>query len=130
MGAVVTANRLFSQYSLILLPFLTVTVFSVLLAAVEANHPESSPPRASNVADAKSEPGDPSEAPAPPPEYDNRSYRSGPPDTTPYSRPAVPEDYEPQGKPAIPPGISVPPPGEPDRRQSSDKRDGGRLPLQ
>ena len=38
------------------------------------------------------------------------SFRSGPPDTTPYTRPTIPEDYAPLGKPAIPSGIDVPPP--------------------
>jgi len=69
-------------------------------------------PIADVAADPSSENGDPPQAPQVPAEEDNRSFRSGPPDTTPYARPTVPEDYAPMGEPAIPPGVTVPPPNE------------------
>jgi len=129
MGVAMTARSLCSRHSL-LLSVLTATVFLFLLVTVEAADPESSPRRASAVPATPSEPRDSNEAPEPSSEYDNRSFRSGPPDTTPYSRPIVPEDLEPQGKPAIPPNIKVPPPNRPDRKQTSESEDGGRLSSQ
>ncbi|NNK36978.1 MAG: hypothetical protein HKP03_00745 [Xanthomonadales bacterium] len=66
------------------------------------------------------------EAPKDPPEADNRSFRSGPPDTTPYSRPLVPEDRAPRGEPAIPPGVTAPAPGESLQTQTEENsKDGG-----
>ena len=58
-------------------------------------------------------------------ESDRNSFRSGPPDTTPYTRPIVPEDYAPGGKPAIPPGITVPAPDESPEKDSDEDTDGG-----
>ena len=67
------------------------------------------------------------ETPNDPSESDRNSFRSGPPDTTPYTRPIVPEDHAPGGKPAIPPGVTVPAPApdESIQKNSDEDPDGG-----
>ena len=125
-----TEWRLFLRHSQVLALVLAVAVFCPLLAAAKAGDPQTSPRRPADASDSTPQHGDPDQASEQPPEYDNRQFRSGPPDTTPYSRPVVPEDYEPQGKPAIPSNIEVPPPNDPDREQESGDKDGGGIPFQ
>ena len=118
-----TARRLFSRPFHVHLSVLTVAVFYLVPATVEASEPRASSQRPPDTSERPLTRSDPGEAPEPPPEYDNRSFRSGPPDTTPYIRPAVPEDYAPQGKPAIPPGVTVPARDDSTREESEDDPD-------
>jgi hypothetical protein len=89
-----------------------VAAFLLLPPIVAAGDSQTASERAPDAAPSSVDDRDAAEERQVQPEADNRSFRSGPPDTTPYTRPAVPEDYAPQGKPAIPPGVTVPVPNE------------------
>ena len=101
---------------------LVAAFFLQSIAVAGGPQPAGEPPP--DTADASRDASEVSELPHDPSEAANRSFRSGPPDTTPYSRPIVPEDYAPQGKPAIPPGVTVPAPDESQRKEDDDC-DGG-----
>jgi len=97
----------------------------LLPATVMAGEARTPAERIPNSADASRDDRVVPDAPQDSSEESKRSFRSGPPDTTPYTRPAVPEDYAPQGKPAIPPGITVPAPAESPHEKADDPDGGG-----
>lgn len=95
----------------------------LLQSAAWSDDPRPADDTESETRDASSNAEEVIEQPSPAAEEVEPSFRSGPPDTTPYTRPIVPEDYAPQGKPAIPPGVTVPAPDESTRKESEDDPD-------
>jgi hypothetical protein len=104
---------------------LTFLATLLLQSTAVTGGPQPSGERAADAADPSRDDSELAEADHDPSVETNRSFRSGPPDTTPYTRPIVPEDYAPGGKPAIPPGVTVPAPDESLRKKTDDESDGG-----
>ena len=104
-------------------------VFTALLQQSTVLIAAPHPPRdcTSNATEASPAASELTEAREKPLKETNRSFRSGPPDTTPYTRPIVPEDLAPRGEPAIPPGITVPAPDDSPHKRTNGDSDKGRI---